>query len=397
MSDRKKKLRLATAVMNWCLRSEAAPRLNAMLDLARSEPGVPILPGQLDRDPMLLNCTNGTLELKTGRLREHRREDQITKLCPVAYDSAAKAPLFEKFLRDIFARNDPRETADLIRYLQQLFGCCLTGVVTEHIVAICWGIGANGKSTLVNTILTMMGEDYGIKASRDLFMAKKQDNHPAQLARLFGKRLVVCVETHADGRLDEVLVKELTGGDPITARRMREDPWQFDPTHKAVLVTNHKPEIRGTDEGIWRRQRLIPFTVRIPEHRQDKHLPAKLLRELPGVLAWCVRGCLDWQRSGLQTPREVLAATAMYRAEQDILAGFIAERCRVHPTACCSAMELYAAYCRWCKQNGEPEVSQRSFGMALTERQFRRYQRDGVWYRGLTLKKVHGRNGRKGT
>jgi putative DNA primase/helicase len=387
----------AHAVMKHCLKSEAAPRINAMLDLARSEPGIPILPAEMDRDAWLFNCANGTLELKTGKLREHRREDYITKLCGVEYHPSAKAPLFDQFLRDVFARNTPPATADLIRYLQRLFGYCLTGAVTEHILPIFWGTGANGKSTLVNTILAMMGQDFAIKAMRDLFLARKQDNHPAQLARLFGKRLVVCVETEEGGRLDEVLVKELTGADPITARRMREDPWQFNPTHKAILVTNHKPEIRGTDEGIWRRQRLIPFTVCIPENRQDKDLSAKLLGELPGILAWCVRGCLDWQRSGLQTPREVLAATAQYRKEQDVVGAFIAERCRVYPTARCSAAQLYSAYCQWCRQNGEPEVPQRGFGLALTERGFSRFKKNGVWYRGLTMKKAHGTNGTNGT
>src|SRR5262249_46000953 len=156
-----------------------------------------------------LNCPNGTLELKTGTLREHRREDFITKLCPTVYDSDAKCPLWEEFLVTIFARN-----VNVIEFLQRLLGYCLTGDVSEQILAIFWGTGANGKSTLINTILTMLGEDYAIKASRDLFLSRKQDNHPTQMARLFGRRLVVCTETHEGARLDEALVKELTGGDP---------------------------------------------------------------------------------------------------------------------------------------------------------------------------------------
>jgi putative DNA primase/helicase len=229
-----------------------------MLDLARSEPGIPILPDQMDTHPWLLNCANGTLDLKRGNLREHQQEDYLTKLCPFEFHPEAKAPTWEKFLMQILVRES------LIRFVQKLMGYSLTGDVSEHILAIFWGVGANGKSTLINAILTVLGEDYAIKANRDLFMARKQDNHPAQLARLFGKRLVVALETHEGARLDEGLVKELTGGDPICARRMREDPWQFVPTHKAILVTNHKPEIRGTDEGIWRRQRLVPFTVSNP-------------------------------------------------------------------------------------------------------------------------------------
>jgi putative DNA primase/helicase len=238
-------------------------------------------------------------------------------------------------------------------------------------LAILWGAGANGKSTFIGTILAMLGDDYAVKAGRDLFLVRKQDNHPTQMARLFGKRVVACVETQDNGRLDEALVKELTGGDAIAARRMREDVWQFLPTHKALLVTNHRPEIRGTDHAIWRRIRLIPFAVVIPDDRQDKELAEKLKVELSGILAWAVRGCLEWQRYGLRCPDAVKAATASYRDEQDILGGFLADCCLVHQDAKARAGELYASYVAWCKRTGETEVPQRAFGLALRERGFR--------------------------
>ena len=262
----------------WALQSEDARKIGAMISLATSEPNIPLLPEHLDRDPFLLNVKNGTLDLRTGRLREHRREDLLTKIVPVSFDTNADCPSWRRFLGQVFAAD-----SELIEYVQRLFGYGLTGDVREQILPIFWGRGANGKSTLINIILSMLGEDYAVKASRDLFMSRKSDSHPTQLARLFGKRIIVCTESQEGGRLDEGLVKELTGGDRITARRMREDYWQFDPTHKPILVTNHKPEIRGTDEGIRRRLRLVPFTVRFwnPDDTEEcvKGLPNELKQD----------------------------------------------------------------------------------------------------------------------
>jgi putative DNA primase/helicase len=389
----------AIEVLKWCMKSEDARRINAMVELARSEPGVPVVPSNLNRNHWLLNCPNGTLNLRTGRLHEHRREDLITNVCPTEYHADATCPRWLRFLDGVFEQKH-----QLVRYVQKYLGYCLTGDVTEQVLGIFWGAGANGKSTLINTFLDTVGEDYAIKASRDLFMAKKQDTHPAQLARLFGKRLVVAIETENGCRLDEALIKELTGGDPITARGMKENPWQFKPTHKAILVTNHKPDIRGTDEGIWRRPRLVPFTVRFwnpddPDDlaknlpaalKQDKDLRDALLAERPGILAWCVEGCLDWQRQGLGMPEEVKAATKQYRSEQDLLAAFFAEHCLLGADYRCRAGEFYARFRVWCEASGEAKgsviPSQRKVGESLTERGFERYTSNGTWYRGLALR-----------
>jgi putative DNA primase/helicase len=377
-----KDLKIATAEMKWCLKSESAGKTHAMIDLARSEPGVPILPEQMDTNHWLLNCMNGTLDLRTGQLREHRREDLITKLCPIEYHPKAIAPLWEAFLQTIFAGK-----AELIGYVQRLLGHCLTGDVSEQILSIFWGTGANGKSTLLNIILAMLGPDYAIKAAADLLMTKRGETHPTERADLFGKRFVVCIETEENRRLAESLVKDLTGGDRQRARRMREDFWEFDPTHKVILCTNHKPVIRGTDHAMWRRIHLVPFTVTIAKEKQDKKLVDKLKQELPGILAWCVQGCLEWQRNGLGMPEEVMAATTEYRNDQDVLGAFLSECCLVGPDYRAMARMLYAKYKEWCEENGEKNpATQKQFGTALTERGFERYQSNGTWYRGLATR-----------
>ena len=377
----KAKLKQAQAMMAWAIKSEDARRINAMLDLARSEPGVPILPDQLDRDPFLFNVPNGTLDLKTGKLREHRREDHITKLCPVEYRPDAPRPRWEQFVEEIFEGK-----ARLIAFVQRLFGHCLTGSVSEQILAILWGTGANGKSTLINAVLEVMGDDYALKAPRDLLMARKGDSHPTMTARLFGRRLAVCVESAEGGRLDEPLVKELTGGDPITARRMREDYWTFQPQHKVMLVTNHKPGVRGTDHAIWRRLALIPFTATFGDDRQDKELPARLRQESPGILAWMVEGCMEWQRLGLDLPDEVRAATKQYRDSQDLVGSFLAERCVTGADHSIKASQLYAAFKLWCEAAGERPCSRDRLGDAMTERGMERYTSNGTRYRGVALR-----------
>ncbi len=319
------------------------------------------MPEEMDRGPGLLNCANGTLDLKTGQLREHRHGDILTKLSPVAYNPDADCEVWERFIDQIFQSN-----SELILFVRRLLGYCLTGDVREQILPIFWGTGANGKSTLLNAILEMMGDDYAI-AARDLLLAKRGERHPTELADLFGKRLVCCVETDQGRHLAESLVKDLTGGDRIRARRIREDFWEFSPTHKVILCTNHKPVIRGTDHAIWRRVRLIPFGVTIPAAEQDKSLPNKLHAERPGILAWCVRGCLEWQREGLGLPAVVQAATSAYRDEQDMVGTFIADCCvtgladyRV------KAGDLFGAFVAWCKRTGEKEITQRVFGDAMT-------------------------------
>lgn len=368
------------ATAKWAACSEKRDRLSAMIDLARSEPGIPVLPEQLDRDPWLLNCKNGTLDLRTGNLRKHQREEYLSKLCPTPYDPAAECPTWEAFLQRIFGGD-----GELTGFVKRLAGYFVTGSVRDHILPIFWGSGSNGKSTLLGALLKVMGPDYSIKAAPDMLMIRRGEHHPTERADLFGKRLVAAVETQEGGRLNESLIKDLTGGDRQRARRMREDFWEFAPTHKLVLATNHKPTIKDTTHSTWRRVKLVPFQVVIPDEEQDHDLPAKLEAEARGILRWIVDGCLEWQQHGLPEPEAVKTATGEYRENQDALGPFLSECCLQHPGATVRAKDLYEVYKRHSTDAGEEPLSQRKFGEALTERGFDRFTSNGTWYRGIDL------------
>lgn len=339
--------------------SSGANGIRNMVALARSELGVSIDIQELDTDPWLLNVENGTINLNDGTLREHCRDDLLTKLAPVTFDPDARCPMWTKFLRTIFAGNK-----DLIGYVQRLVGYSLTGVTEEHILPFLYGIGANGKTTLVETILKLLGPDYAMKAPPDLLMAKRGETHPTERADLFGKRLVACVETEDGRRLAEALVKELTGGDRVRARRMREDFWEFSPTHHVWLAGNYRPIITGTDHGIWRRIKLIPFEVVIANADQDKKLPHKLAGELSGILNWAIEGCLAWQRDGLGEPQRVQTATKKYSSEMDEVGQFIKDCCELGPKFTAPATELYDRF----QAATKSRMSQRSFGESLHRR-----------------------------
>ncbi len=348
------------AIAQHAMRSEAKNRIDAMIDLGKDE--VPVTPAQLDADPWKLNVLNGTVDLKTGERLPHNRGDLITKLAPVEYDPEAKAPVFEEFLEKVL----PIEA--LRKFVQRAIGYSLTGDVSEQVLFFLHGSGANGKTTLMNAFLGLSG-DYGMQAAPDLLVAKGT-THPTELADLFGARFVASTEVEDRRRLAENLVKQLTGGDRIKARYMRQDFWEFDPTHKIWLSANHKPEVRGTDHAIWRRIKLIPFGVTIQKRDQDPRLPGKLKEELPGILAWAVRGCLEWQAEGLGEPKEVTQATEGYRAEQDVLAAFIEECCWVDRNAQVKFKALWSAYQDWCQEAGEHSGSRMKFGKRLDERGF---------------------------
>jgi putative DNA primase/helicase len=346
--------------------------------VAASEPGIPILPGQLDADPFLLNVRNGTLDLRTGQLREHRREDYLTKLVPVEYDLAASCPNWGRFLQRIMDGN-----ADLIAYLRRVIGYALTGDVTEQCLWFLHGEGQNGKSTFLGTILALTG-DYGIQAVPELLMQRVHDQHPTERADLFGRRFVATIETDEGKRMAESLMKQMTGGDQIRARWMKKDFFEFSPAHKLFLAANHKPTVRGTDFAVWRRIKLVPFTVTIPDDEKDKQLPAKLKAELPGILTWAVRGCLEWRRNGLGEPDEVRQATADYQAEQDTLTGFIQECCFRHQEARCKASALFSAYQEW---SGDKFMTPKAFGMKVKAKGYESSKTNGgyMYFHGLGL------------
>jgi putative DNA primase/helicase len=342
-------------------RSEAEAKIRAMLELAKSE--VPISPDELDADRWVLNCQSGTIDLVgSGELMAHRREDLITKIAPVEYAPEADAPTWRATLQRVLPNPEIRA------FFKRLCGYALTGGTAEHVLPILYGTGANGKSTVLNALLDTLG-DYAAQAAPDLLIAKR-NSHPTELADLFGKRLVAAIEVEDGRRLAESLVKQLTGGDRVKARKMRQDFWEFEPTHKVFMAVNHKPTVRGTDTAIWRRIRLIPFTETIPPAEQDKRLPEKLRKERAGILRWAVEGCLEWQREGLQAPGQVRKATRDYRAEMDVIAAFIDEECILAEHATTTAKALYSAYKAWCEENGEKPEAQRGFNGRLRERGF---------------------------
>jgi putative DNA primase/helicase len=369
------------SAVKWWHKSESRSRIEGMIALATSEDGVPILPDELDRDPWLFNVRNGTLDLRSGRLGPHRREDMITALAPIDFDEEATCPLWLQTIGRIFGDDD-----GLIRFWQQLCGICLTGIVTEQILPIAYGSGANGKSTVLGAMMEILGPDYAISAPPGLLTIRHGESHPTERAALFGKRLVVDMESAEGARLNEAWVKQLTGGDRITARRMREDFWEFPPTHKIIMVTNHKPEVCESKGAIWRRIKLVPFTVVIPDEEQERDLPQRLRAEYPGILAWCVRGCLDWQENSLSIPADVQEATQEYRQGQDILGAFLADECVQIAGARVKASALYACYRGHCSLRGEMIMSQRKFGMTMTERGFKRIESHGMWYLDIGLR-----------
>lgn len=351
-------------LVKHALKHENVARLTAMVTLAQSEPGVPVTVEDLDRDPWLLNMQNGTLDLRTGALQPHDRTHLMTKRVEVAYDPDATCPRFLAFLDRIMGGN-----ADLVTFLQRAIGYSLTGLTTERVIMILFGEGKNGKSTFLEVFRSLLG-DYAMRTPTETLLAKRESGIPNDVARLRGLRFVTAAESEEGQRLAEAKIKDMTGGDVISARFMRGEFFDFMPTFKIWLSTNHKPVIRGTDQAIWDRIRLVPFNQRIPPHEQDNRLGEKLREEAPGILAWAVQGCLAWQRDGLGEPSEVRAATDVYRAEMDRLAGFIDESCEVSDSASATAYELYQAYQKWCDAGGEHAMTKTMFGKRLGEKGF---------------------------
>ena len=387
-AERERLHKLAEALAKFGARAENAAEIASALRLAAAE--LQCDPGEFDADPWLLNVQNGTLELRgSARLREHRRADRITRIAPVSYVPDAPRHRFEQFLAQVC--HDPQTVAFLKRFL----GYCLTGLTREQVMLILWGAGANGKSTLIKILRAVLGP-YVQMAPPKLLEDARNDRHPTEIADLMGARLVCASETEEGARLREAFVKSITGSEPLKARVMYGDFFEFSPSHKLVLSTNHKPLIVGTDFAIWRRLMLVPFEVKFgsPEEVaackcvavKDPNLEAALLAEREGVLAWLVEGCVEWQRGGLRPPPAVLAATAAYRVDLDKLGAFLEERCTIDPAASTKANTLYASYMNWCSLSGYKAEAQRGFGLRLAERGLvREHRRDGWYWRGVAL------------
>lgn len=372
-----------TAMARWAIKCESDNRRRAMVNTASSL--LPTTPREWDRDPWLLNCENGTIDLDCGEIKPHNQHDRITKLINIKYNSEAVAPRWAQFLQEV---TDGQH--ELIKFLQRAAGYSLTGDTREQCIFILYGKGANGKSTFLETLSALLGE-YGTKTATDTLMVKRTNTIPNDIAALRGTRFVTAIEAEDGQRLAESRIKQMTGGDTMTARYLYGEYFQFRPTFKLWLATNHKPDIRGTDLAIWRRIRLVPFTVTIPEAKQDKSLQQQLRAELPGILTWAVQGCNEWRHLGLPAPTLVKSATDAYREEQDVLGQWLSDTCLNGPQLQAGATDLYNSYKQWAEQHGEYVETQSRFGRRLGERGYqKREMTRGITYIGLGLLSEQG-------
>jgi P4 family phage/plasmid primase-like protien len=365
-----------TAV-KFAMQAQAEARLRAMLTLASTEPGIALGAEELDRDPWLLACPNCTVDLRTGIPRPHDSADLITMATDTAYDPAAGCPRWLTFLEEVFAGD-----AELIEFVTRFVGYCLTGDTREHVLIVLHGAGRNGKSTLVKILQRLLG-DHAVTAALETFLRARGDRGPRNdLARLHRARLVTAAESGEGKRLDEATVKELTGGDRITARFLYAEHIQFVPQFKLVIVTNHRPKIQGDDEAVWARLRLVPFDVCFTG-REDRTLDTKLDAEMRGILAWAVQGCLAWQKEGLGQAAAITRATGEYRQDEDVLGSFLAERCV--PEGEIGSVALRTAYESFCEEIGEKPLAASVLGRKLKTKGITRGGAAKT-YRGVSLR-----------
>lgn len=345
---------------------------------------VPILPKNMDTDKMSVNCKNGIIDLRSGKLMPHDINKFMTKMLNVQLPENPKSPrLWLDFLSDIFG--DDRE---LIRYIQKAVGYSLSGSTNEQCVFFLYGTGRNGKSTFLEIVRYIMG-DYATNIQPETIMVRpSKGSANSDIARLKGARFVTSVEPNEGMRINEGLLKQLTGDDVVTARKLYGDEFEFKPEFKLWMATNHKPIIRGTDTGIWRRIHIIPFTVSIPVEKVDRRLKYKLREELPDILAWAVEGCRIWQSEGLRMPKAVLDAVQEYRHEMDVISAFTDACCIVGGEV--KSSQLYAVYSEWTAENNEYRMSSTKFGVEVAKRFERVKKRDGLYYSGITLSPEHG-------
>jgi putative DNA primase/helicase len=355
---------------HWAIASESAPHQRAILDLGWSQEGVAVTPDVWDTDQWLFNCINGTKNLRSGEFRPHQRKDLLTKLAPVAYDPAATAPTWEAHLKRFLPN------ADVRRQVQRDLGMALVGATLDEVLPIWYGIGANGKSTTAQVLQRILG-DYARTAAPDLLVLSRHDRHPTEIADLRGSRLIFSVEIGEARRLDEVKVKALTGGDVKKARLMHQDFFEFPQTFTLIMLTNHLPVITGTDEAIWRRIRLIPWSVRIAEcdRLPQAEIVAALVTEGPGILRWLLEGLADWQQDHHWVADEVVCATNSYRADQDRLCRFLEDCCEMGARYAVGVAEFYTAYENWVEQNGEETLGKLRIGKLLRLRGIRQEPR----------------------
>jgi putative DNA primase/helicase len=367
------------ALSRWAGSSLQLGRLEAMVKLAQAALAVSVC--ELDADPWSFAIKNGVINLRNGEFRAARQDDLLTKIANVEYDSKASCPTWESFVDGCAGGNK-----NLVDLLQRAGGYSLSGSTAEQVFFFLYGDGANGKSTLVNALREIMG-GYGVQSQPEVIMSQRNSNPSGptpEIARLAGARFCAMVETEDGQRLAESRVKQMTGGDAMTARVLQGNPFDFVPSFKLWLAGNHRPVIRGDDHGIWRRIVLIPFLVKIEKEKRDKHLPEKLRNEYPGILNWLIRGCLDWQRYGLNLPPEVTKEIEAYKSDMDLIAQWLDERVTIGPAATWGARHAYMNFSAWGKDGGHNVITEVRFAQKMDERGFtKRATRGGKVYAGL--------------
>lgn len=359
------------------LKLEDHPRQVTILSAAKVRPELIVTSAGLDQHHMLLTVSNGTIDLESGELRTSRADDYMTRMTEIEYDPEAKCPLFLAFLNRIFDDNE-----DITSYLQRFAGYLLTGRTGEQILLFFYGLGCNGKSVLANVLGALLG-DYASTAGSDLLMARDNKGSSNDVAALRGARLVKVSEFDDGEKLAEAQIKTLTGGDSVTCRHLYQEFFTYVPTYKILLIGNHRPKIRSTDFGIWRRLHLLNFGVTIPEEERDPHLQEKLIAELPGILAWAVGGCLNYQKEGLAAPDEVRAAVDEYRNSEDVFAAWLNDSCTLGKEFTTTSADLLTSFIDYSKWRG---TTSKKLGQMLSDASFIKEKSNGVIrWRGLGL------------
>jgi putative DNA primase/helicase len=371
----------AEAILKHSLKSMNAGNVSSGLTMLKSIFGVSVSVNSLDADPWIIGTPDGMIDLKAGKPITPDRSKLITKKIGTHYDREAICPTWIQFLHTVTAGD-----AELIDFLRAGIGYTLTGATQEQCLFFLHGSGQNGKGVFSETVKALIG-DYGQTAPESLFTKERNQAATNDIARLAGCRMAIAAELEEGVSFAESRIKALTGGDTITARFLHREFFDFLPTHKFWISGNHRPNVKGTDLGIWRRMRLIPFTVRIPDTEKDTALAAKLRAELPGILNWALEGCLRWQRDGLHTPQCVKLATEEYRADEDVLGQFLAE-CTVEDSGVRVLISsLYEAYQAWALRGGiKHPLTARTLNKKLEERGNIRIKSDGGRYwKGIAL------------
>lgn len=342
---------------------------------------VPVLHGDFDKEHMLLNTISGYVDLNSGVLKDHDRKKMFSQMTNVEYTDHIDAPEWDKFLHQIFDDNE-----ELIHYIQKAVGYSSTGSTKEQVMFILYGNGRNGKSIFINTIADVLGT-YAKTMNVSSIMVHNNNSANSDIARLEGARLVISSEANEGSRLDEGLVKQMTGGDKMVARHLYASEFEFTPEFKLWMATNHKPLIRGTDDGMWRRIMMIPFPVQIPANKVDKELKYKLEREGSGILNWIVQGAMMWQSEGLNPPQIVTNASKEYRDEMDVISFFVSECCEVGDGYQAPAGELFETYKHWAEDSSEYSMRKQKFGREMKKKFKPKRTKHGIYYQGLQIQK----------